>query len=144
MRCPFQMVQTVGMQSWRERVRWAAMTLLLSWVLSIGIGVGFSAAGLFDGDAQPFAMAGGFTLSVVGAVLLRHYWRSLRSWSSTANDWLFDRPAIGVGLYVLVGLLFSLSLGLSVEHLAFGGALWGLGGWMNVRRDRRFRGDATA
>jgi cytochrome c biogenesis protein CcdA len=118
--------------------------LLLSSVLSIGVGAAFSVAGFFDGDAEPFAMAGGFLLSVVGAVLLRRHWHSLRAWSSTANDWLVDRPAIGVGLYVLLGMLFSLSLGLSVAHLAFGGALWGLGGWMNVRRDRRPRGDATA
>jgi hypothetical protein len=110
--------------------------------MALPIGILFSVVGLLDTDS-PFAQAGIFALSFIAAILLRRHWELVRAWTGEADDWLFDRPVISVGLYVLIGVLLSLGMGASLAHMAFGGALWGGGGWWRVSRDRRLRGDAA-
>jgi hypothetical protein len=113
-------------------------------VVGLPIGILFSATGLVGADPNPLALASMSGLSIGGAILLRRHWQSLRSGISQGNDWLFDHPVVSIGLYVLIGILFSLGMGVSIAHIAFGGALWGCGGWWNVSRDRRRRGNAAA
>ena len=135
----------MNMKSWPERARWVATTWLLAWVVGLPIGILFSATGLVGADPSPLALVGMSALSIVCAILLRRHWQSLRSWISQSNDWLLDHPATTVGIYALMGMFFSLLLGLSLVNLALGGSLRGRGRAGGTSDgDRRRRGDAAA
>jgi DMSO reductase anchor subunit len=132
------------MKSWRERALWVGSVWLISWVVGFVLAAVLSLSGIYEMASNPFADAVVSVVSIVGAVLIRLHWDSIRSWMTSSNDWLLDHPAISVGLYALTGMLFSLSLGLSLANLAFGAALWAVAGWAITRRDRRLRGDGAA
>jgi DMSO reductase anchor subunit len=132
------------MKSWRERALWVGSVWLISWVVGFVLAAVLSLSGIYEMASNPFADAVVSVVSIVGAVLIRLHWDSIRSRMTSSNDWLLDHPAVSVGLYASIGMLFtSLQLGLSIVHLALGAALWGVPGWAITRRDRRLRGDAA-
>jgi hypothetical protein len=132
------------MKSWPERARWVASVWLIWVIVGFVLAAFLSVTGVYELYSNPFVDVVVSVVSIVGAVLIRLHWDSIRSWMTNSNDWLLDRPAISVGLYASIGMLFaSLQLGLSIVHLALGAALWGVPGWAITRRDRRARGDAA-
>jgi hypothetical protein len=129
-------------ESRREKARWAVTTLLLGWVLSIPTGLILAAAGLFDLN-NPVVNATIFAIAIVGAILLRLHWESVRSWMSNADEWLYDHPVFAFASYVLAGIYLGL-LWHSLAILFLSVSLWGLLGGLRIRSDRRRRGNSAA
>jgi hypothetical protein len=131
------------MKSWPERGLWVVSVVLISWAVGFFVAATLSLSGIYEMGSNPVADAGISVVCLGGAVLIRLHWHAIRSWYQDSNDWLLDHPAAFIGLFVLMGMLFSLPLGVSLANLAFGGSLWALSGWFFFRRDRRARGGAA-
>jgi hypothetical protein len=129
-------------ESGREKARWAVTTLLLGFVLCLPITVILAPTGLFDSDS-PVEGAIILALAIVGAILLRRHWESVRSWWAKADDWWCEHPAFAFASYVLAGIYLGL-LWHSFGAMMLSVSLWGLLGWLRIRSDRRRRGDAAA
>jgi hypothetical protein len=99
------------------------------------------AVGIIGDNPGPLENAMVFALGLIGVVLLRRHWSSLRAWNARTEVWLLERPILTVGIYALVGTLFGWEIGRHLLVLMLlGGLVWGFMGWWHIRLGRNRRG----
>ena len=131
-----------------DRARWVATT----WLLARSWGSRSASSSRLPGSSAPIPVRSLLRAcplsSIVGEILLRRHWQSLRSGispgqllvvrSSSHQHWsgsMYSSECCS---------LFRNRRILFCPHLAFGERSRGCGGWWNVSRDRRRRGNAAA